>query len=145
MTDKYQNAKIYKLTGGGLTYFGSTTRKYLCQRLSEHKKLTNKGSSRQIVGFPDCEITLIETFPCQSKDELRARERYWIENNECINKNIPGRTKAEWYQANPNYFKNWNSANREHRREYCAEWRQRKKSEKQTTNTQPDEIPSSPL
>jgi len=133
MTDKYQNAKIYKLTGGGLTYYGSTTRKYLCQRLSEHKKLTNKGSSRQIVGFPDCEITLIETFPCQSKDELRARERYWIENNECINKNIPGRTKQEYREQN-----------KEKTSEYNREYHQRKKLEKQTTNTQPAEILSSP-
>ena len=143
MSNKYQNAKIYKIIGGDMCYFGSTTQKYLSQRLAVHKyhkKLVLNGnnklncSSHQILDFPDCQITLVELFPCQSKDELIARERYWIENNQCINKVIPGRTRQEYREQN-----------REHRLEYNREYRQRKKLEKQTTNTQPDEIPSSPL
>jgi hypothetical protein len=156
MSNKYQNAKIYKLTGGGFTYIGSTTLKYLSQRMCQHRCPKNKTSSKQIVCFPDCQITLIETFPCQSKDELRARERYWIENTECVNKNIPGRTRDEWIADNSDYFLNWRQANpdyqidwfknnREKWNNYQREYRQRKKSEKQTINTQPAEILSSPL
>jgi hypothetical protein len=43
---------------------------------------------------------LVEKFPCESKDELHARERYYIENNECVNKYIPNRTNAEYRQDN---------------------------------------------
>ena len=142
MSNKYQIAKIYKITGGGMTYYGSTTQKYLSQRMAFHKyskKLVLNGnnklncSSHQILDFPDCQITLVETISCSNKDELLARERYWIETQECVNKNIPGRTIQDWNIANKAYVK-----------EYQREYYQRKKSEKQTTNTQPAEILSSP-
>jgi hypothetical protein len=32
--------------------------------------------------------------------ELHQRERYFIENNECVNKVIPTRTDWEWYLEN---------------------------------------------
>ena len=41
------------------------------------------------------EITLIENFPCYSLDELRARERYWIERLDCVNKVTPCVTREE--------------------------------------------------
>ena len=37
--------------------------------------------------------------PSNNKDELRIRERYYIESIECINKNIPGRTHTESVKA----------------------------------------------
>jgi len=37
---------------------------------------------------------------CKSKDELRARERYYFENNECVNNCIPNRTKQEYREQN---------------------------------------------
>lgn len=138
MASKYEQSKIYKITGGGMTYYGSTTYKYLSQRIGGHreaKKRLESGksntclSSFQILDTPDCEITLLELFPCQNRDELRARERYWIENNACINKNIPGRTQKEWYIANPEYLKNLYISNREHRLRYQKEYYRRKKAE----------------
>ena len=42
----------------------------------------------------DYKIELIE----ETDDKLR--ERYWIENTDCINKVIPGRTTEEYYQDN---------------------------------------------
>jgi hypothetical protein len=41
------------------------------------------------------EITLIELYPCSSRDELRARERFHVEQNVCVNKNMPGRGVKE--------------------------------------------------
>ena len=37
------------------------------------------------------EIFLIESYPCNSKDELIARERYYIETMECVNKTMKQR------------------------------------------------------
>jgi len=41
-------------------------------------------------------ITLVEKYRCETKDELHARERYYIENNKCVNKVIPTRTTKEY-------------------------------------------------
>jgi hypothetical protein len=40
-------------------------------------------------GVENCSCVLIETCPCNSKDELRAREAHIIKTTNCINKNIP--------------------------------------------------------
>ena len=37
----------------------------------------------------DSVIILVEIYPCNSVDEARSRESYYILNNECVNKNIP--------------------------------------------------------
>ena len=142
MTSIYSNAKIYKITGGGLTYYGSTVQKYLSKRMSHHKSSANKTSSKQIVNFPDCCIILVEVFPCNSKDELRARERYYIENNECVNKCIPGRTQQEsrrnYCEQNKEkiaeYKKNWGLQNKEHVAEYNRYYRARQQNKLQSTN-----------
>ena len=36
--------------------------------------------------FEDRDIILVEVFPCNSKDELHARETYFIDSNICVNK-----------------------------------------------------------
>lgn len=66
-----------------------------------HYEKWQKGLFAYITSFElfkagEVEIVLIESCPCASKDELFARERFWIENTVCVNKNIPGRTKAEY-------------------------------------------------
>jgi hypothetical protein len=38
---------------------------------------------------------LVELYPTDDKTILHQRERYWIENNECVNKFIPTRTQKE--------------------------------------------------
>jgi hypothetical protein len=105
----YQNSKIYKITGGGLTYYGSTTQplsKRLVQHKTEKKRVNHKYcTSFQILDFEDCDICLVEYYPCNSKEELHKRERHYIENNECINKIIPSRTTKEYYQEYKNKIK----------------------------------------
>jgi hypothetical protein len=104
----YQNGKIYKITSGELTYIGSTCEPTLARRLAGHikdykrcKKNNKKFvSSFTIIETGQYEITLIELFPCGSKDELTARERFHIETNVCVNRSIPTRTKVEYNEAN---------------------------------------------
>jgi hypothetical protein len=40
-------------------------------------------------------IVLLEKVSCNDKTELLARERFYIENNECVNKQIPHQTRNE--------------------------------------------------
>ena len=105
---RYQNGKIYKITAGngdGPCYVGSTCTKYLAARLCGHQaglKRWKAGKRSYVSSFDlleqgEVEITLIELFPTRSLDELKARERYWIERLDCVNKNIPGRTAAEYH------------------------------------------------
>ena len=105
MTINYRNGKIYKITcdDNDLVYYGSTTRK-LNHRLANHKinykrfldgKRHNM-TSFDIVKYDSCKIELVEDYPCNDKHDLAVRERYYIENNECCNKQIPARTRAEY-------------------------------------------------
>lgn len=99
----YANGKIYKITSGDKTYIGSTCEPTLAKRLAKHVghyKHWKQGkrssmSSFSLIDSGQYEITLIELCPCGSKDELRARERFHIETNECVNKRIEGRTRKE--------------------------------------------------
>jgi len=103
--NKYQNGKIYKIVCNktNLVYIGSTTQKYLSDRLKGHRCnykrfLENKNrnvSSFKILENNDFYIELIELFPCNSKDELLVRERYYFDNIDCINKVRPQITKEE--------------------------------------------------
>ena len=109
----YQNGKIYKIVSSQTdkVYVGSTTKLQLSQRLAEHnynyKKYTGGKTyfwtSFEIVMFEDAEIILVAAFPCSSKDELHARERYWIENiGNTVNKmrklNITKEEKREYFK-----------------------------------------------
>ena len=119
----YSNGKIYKIHSyqTDLVYYGSTTQA-LCRRFSKHKSDIKRRntSSKQILEYGDAMITLIELFPCGSKSELEARERFYIENNPCVNRVIPTRTKAEWTEANRGKIsqqkKIWNESNRDNRK-----------------------------
>jgi transcription-repair coupling factor (superfamily II helicase) len=55
-------------------------------------------SSFKIIENNNYDIILVEEFPCQNKDQLHARERFFIENTECVNKYIPTRTPKEYYE-----------------------------------------------
>jgi hypothetical protein len=107
----YQLGKIYRITCNltNQNYYGSTCEPTLSKRLAKHVsnfkdwlKLKNHATyitSYEILKNGDYVIVLVENYPCNNKDELLARERYYIENNECVNKVIPKRTKAETDKA----------------------------------------------
>jgi len=92
----YKNAKIYKLTGeNGLYYYGSTTRR-LNIRLNEHRCKSGCERSKLLTNPT---IELLENYPCNNKIELQERERWYIENNECVNRKVPNRTDKEYNQT----------------------------------------------
>lgn len=105
----YSNGKIYKITDNtnGNIYIGSTI-KTLKERLNRHKYCLNC-SSREIIKNGDYDIILIENYPCESNLELETRERYFIENNDCININLPRRTLKEYQQTEQ--YKLWRKEN----------------------------------
>ena len=101
----YKNSKIYRIVCNetGDTYIGSTTQP-LHKRLSKHKEsyksfLNGKYhyvSSFKVLENNNCDIILIEEYPCENKQQLHARERYYIETCICVNMRIPNRTKKEY-------------------------------------------------
>ena len=82
----YQNSKIYRIVCNitGDTYYGSTTQP-LCNRKLKHKNPISRCVSKQIIERGNWSIVLVESFPCNGKEELLMKERYYIEHNECIN------------------------------------------------------------
>jgi hypothetical protein len=109
----YNEGKIYKIMSnlGDKVYYGSTTKKRLCDRMTFHRCdykrwLKCKGNFLTSIiifeeyGIENCSIVLVEAYPCNTKDELRAREAHYIKNFECVNKNIPNRTIKEWREDN---------------------------------------------
>ena len=112
---QYQNSKIYELVCSetGKRYIGSTTQK-LYKRLWGHKHKNNSCMSKT---FINPKIYLIENTPCNSKEELLSIERKYILNTECINKQIPLRTKKEWTEDNKEQVlgrqHNWYENNKE--------------------------------
>jgi hypothetical protein len=103
----YAKGKIYKIVCNitNVTYIGSTTKDYLCDRLAHHKntykrfqegKAAGVCASSEIIKNGDYNIILIESYPCETKDQLISRERHYIDTIKCINKYKPGRTKKEW-------------------------------------------------
>jgi len=133
----YQLGKIYKLTSpsNNLVYYGSTAQKHLSTRIAGHIRdynsyLNNKGdyiSSFEILKCEDYKYELIEEYPCNNKPQLKTRERWYIQNNECVNKYIPGRTAAEYYQDNKERIlelhKEYREANIEYFKEQQKEYR----------------------
>jgi hypothetical protein len=107
----YQNGKVYKIEPicdheENEIYIGSTTKTYLSQRMDTHRNKFRqwqdgkypKVSAFEIFekyGSVNCQILLLELYPCNSKDELLAREKHYIKIMQCLNKRNPIRTKEE--------------------------------------------------
>ncbi len=127
--NKYQEAKIYKIVNPitNKIYYGSTIEKYLSSRFGKHKK--RMSCETKNMDLNDCYIELVEIYPCNNKQDLLWRERFYIENNECINKRLPITTKEEKME----YLKKWNIENDsnkryyEQRKNYLRKWRENNK------------------
>jgi len=142
----YSNGKIYKIesiAGEGEIYIGSTTKQYLCQRMDEHRRAYrrwkedkgNKTMSFDIFdtfGVENCQITLLETCSCETKDELTKREAYYIKTLNCVNKNIANRNQKQYYEDNKEKSKKYREDNKEKIQEYKQQYYE-KHSEVKTT------------
>lgn len=116
--------KIYKITNSkGMCYIGSTTDVLSC-RLSKHKnhyKGYLEGKRNYITCFKvlaegNYKIELVEEV--NDKNQLLAREGYYIEHTDCVNKIIPGVIKSQ-------------DKKKEYQKEYHKKWyREKRMSEK---------------
>ena len=120
----YQQGKIYKIVCNttGLVYVGSTCEQRLSQRLARHvlnyKKFLNAKycdcASFEIIKNENYEIMLLESHPCNNKDELLMRERHYIEETECVNiRRRPITTVEEKKEYKKNYGQKRYSKNKE--------------------------------
>jgi hypothetical protein len=136
----YKNGRIYKFVSkecGTVRYVGSTTQA-LSKRFATHRceSQTKPTPFHKWVidnGGWDCmDMVLIENCPCDNKEELHRRERYWIEEfKPNLNKQIPTRTIKEWYDENRDklrmkqceYRAEYRAKNRDKRNEYRRQYR----------------------
>lgn len=107
----YKNGKIYAIRSymTDQIYIGSTCQT-LARRMSKHKMYKKEGTSVasiQIIDHGDAYIELIELFPCDSREQLNAREAQLIKINNCTNKRSSvfdvekdKKRKKDWYEAN---------------------------------------------
>lgn len=146
--NKYKKAKIYRIVSNitGENYYGSTCEPTLARRLSKHRSNYNdfkNGKGNYITSFKileteDYDIVLVENLEnCQSKDELHKRERYHIENNECVNKVIPTRPRQETQKVYYNKHKDiinkrnkiYATTHQNEIKEYKKRWQEENKQE----------------
>jgi len=113
--------KIYSEQEPEFVYVGSTTKKYLCQRMGNHKtayKVGHKCSSYLILEkYDDAIIELLWEGNVLDFNERNEIERSYTECYDACNKKVQGRTKKEynikWNNENDEYFKLY----REHHKE----------------------------
>ncbi len=127
----YNNGKIYKIEAVNgeehEIYIGSTTKKLLCSRMVAHRHDYNSSKLNPTrakltsftmfdkYGIDNCNIVLLEDFPCSSRDALTSRESHYIRTLKCINKYVPHQTVAEYYEKNKDIM----SAKRKAKRYTC--------------------------
>ena len=138
-SNKYASSKIYKVVDNAYTmcYYGSTTMQ-LSRRMAKHRthyRLFGEGKFSRISvfdifeahGVHNCKIELVEECPCESKEQLNQREGFHVRSNECVNKNIPGRTLAEWLEDTRDHrlqmALSWQAANPEKVKEADKKYR----------------------
>ena len=107
----YSRGKIYKIWSPSTddVYVGSTCEPTLARRMAGHRKSyrhwkkTGKHylTSFEILEHGDARIELIEACPCETRDQLRAREGHWIRaTGNRVNHRVAGRTDAEYRRDN---------------------------------------------
>lgn len=98
----YKNSKIYTIRSPQTDkyYIGATTQP-LSKRFHTHKQKLNC-MSREIIGLGNAYIELLEEYPCDTKEQLNAREGVLQREHKAniVNRNISCRTVEE-YEALP--------------------------------------------
>jgi hypothetical protein len=150
MDNKYNSSKIYKIEPicdyeEGDIYIGSTTKNYLCERMTEHRKSYRswkKGVSKKTTvfdlfdkyGLEHCKIILVENLNVESRDQLKQREAHFIKSMKCVNKMTPNQTAKEYYIVNKEYIdkrnKEYYEAHKEQLNMYYKQYREENKEHK---------------
>jgi hypothetical protein len=128
----YNKGKIYKLwsPSKNLVYYGSTC-ETLSQRLASHRckyknyNNTNKGyiTAFKVLECEDYKIELMEMYSCNNRQQLAKKEGEYIENNECVNELVAGRTKADRKEHDKEVEKKYREEHKEHYKELRKERR----------------------
>jgi hypothetical protein len=145
----YTGGKIYKIIANQAPdecYVGSTTERYLSNRMADHRKFYKKwkvgmrsmtrGSCDlfEAYGVENCRIVLIELYPCQSKDELRAREQFWINQMGTFNIIRAFTTENERLNDNRHDQKLHNEKHKEEKAKYRRAYNEENKEYRQRYN-----------
>lgn len=107
---RYATGKVYRIESQQTeqVYVGSTVLT-IAQRLAVHRSMHRAHSAGkapyysafELLKYDDACVVLIEDCACETKQELHACERKWIETTpNCVNRQIPGRTDKEYRAAN---------------------------------------------
>ena len=131
--------KIQDKTDKSLVYYGSSKLPLLKDRINAHIddfkywKRTGNGYcySFKVLEKDNYEYAFVDKVYVDTDFELREYERKLVENNVCVNKKVPNRTKAEYYQDNREkqlkYQAKYYQDNREQQLKYQAERRLKNK------------------
>ena len=111
----YSQGKVYKIEPTcdheeGDIYIGATTKQYLSQRMSAHRRTYKMWKARNIhymtsfilfekFGVDCCNIILLENTNATNYVELASREAHYIKSLKCVNHVIPLRTDQEYREA----------------------------------------------
>ena len=157
MKGDYANGRIYKIEpicehDENEVYYGSTCQ-LLCKRMDKHRTnykcwLNSKYGKAYVFvlfekyGVENCKIYLVELYPCETKEELFAREGYHTKNNKCVNRMVAGRTRKQYYEDNKEtileqhkpYKREYNNKNLQKIQEYNKQYHEKNKEYKQTKN-----------
>lgn len=142
---KYNTGKVYKIkpiinNDDTDIYIGSTIKK-LNSRFNNHKgaykayqegKTKNKLSVFKLFdkyGVNGCEIILIESYNCETKEELLNYEKQHIKNNNCVNQLSPITTEEELKEYNKEYKKEYRETHKEELKKANKEYRETHKEE----------------
>jgi hypothetical protein len=139
----YENSQIYCIRNkiDNLIYIGSTCQP-LYKRFHQHK-IASKNKSFKLyqhfkdIGIDNFYIELIESFPCENKNELRAREQYYCRDYNTftngLNKNCAimdydikeyhREYNKDYYINNVDKFKEYNQKYYEKNIDKCKEYR----------------------
>ena len=135
----YNNGKIYKIVdfSNKNFYVGSTAQPKLCSRLGEHVSKFNcymRGTnpkycaSMEILINENYKIFLLETYPCNSKDELNMKEQEHMDKLRCefmVNKQDAYVSKEDMLIKQKKY----QEEHKEHLKEKAKEYREEHKEE----------------
>lgn len=122
----------------GKVYYGSTTenvseriRRHNCSLKSWKEGKYEYCASFEIIERNNYTVSTLETVEFEIKKELYERERFYIENNECINRYLPVQTAEERTEFLRQYaltekrkeqMKIWAKNNKEKTREYSRRY-----------------------
>ena len=84
------NSIIYKISCNvtGKVYYGST-KSSLNMRLNNHRSDKNTCKSKEVLENGNYKVEVVEKLENSTKKFRNERERFYIENNNCVNKYLP--------------------------------------------------------